>query len=461
MVAACAKPSTFAAAQPLAVAHRWSATGSDERAVWGRCASSAGEPYEVAVDHSLLEYRCSCPSRQSPCKHAVALLLLWARGAVSEGSAPKEVAEWVARRGPRPVTSHDASGPAPLPVDDESAPSGDPGGDHVTDPPPRQRDGTRNERVARMRAGLVDLHRWLGDRMRTGMADPALAHFATWDQVAARLVDAQVGGLANRVRRIAALVGASTDWRERVLAELGLLAILADAGLRLPELDDGLADSVAVALGWQVRHADVLAGVPDSATWQVLGRSDTREDRIEVRRRWLRAADDGRWAMMLSIAAYGQSLDDSLAVGTVVNADLFRYPGRTRLRALVGQRHGATNALGLPAASTLTEASEQIGAFIAAEPWIDRVPICVRVALSGSVGQWYLTDAGGSMPVVASDTSLATLSACLAEGPATVTAEWTPAGLVPLTVHLLDATTGVVRHVDVGRVAEEGFVARR
>ena len=44
----------------------------------------------------------------------------------------------------------------------------------------------------------------------------------------------------------------------------------------------GLADSVAATIGWQVRQADVLAGVPETDQWVVMGRSDTREDRIEV-----------------------------------------------------------------------------------------------------------------------------------------------------------------------------------
>ena len=72
-----------------------------------------------------------------------------------------------------------------------------------------------------MFAGLTELDRWLDDRMRTGLADPALAKYSTWDDLAARLVDAQAGSLANRIRRLAGLVGASTDWQRDVLAELG------------------------------------------------------------------------------------------------------------------------------------------------------------------------------------------------------------------------------------------------
>ena len=143
---------------------------------------------------------------------------------------------------------------------------------------------SRDERVERLRGGLIDLDRWLDDRLRTGLADPALARYATWDDLAARLVDARAGALANRIRRLAGVVGARPDWHEVVLAELGVLHLLAAAGQRVPELPGGLADAVATSCGWQVRQADVLAGVPDTDTWVVAGRSDTREDRIEVRR---------------------------------------------------------------------------------------------------------------------------------------------------------------------------------
>mgnify|MGYP000326096381 CR=1 FL=1 len=45
---------------------------------------------------------------------------------------------------------------------------------------------------------LVELDRWLDDRLRTGLSDPALARYDTWDSLAARLVDARAGALANR-----------------------------------------------------------------------------------------------------------------------------------------------------------------------------------------------------------------------------------------------------------------------
>ena len=251
-------------------------------------------------------------------------------------------------------------------VSDTSRGSGDATGEEPDVPGDTpDRDRGRDERVERMFAGLSELDRWLDDRMRTGLADPALARYGTWDQLAARLVDAQAGSLANRIRRLAGLVGASPDWHSDVLAELGLLHLLSQAGRRLGSLPTPLADAVATTVGWQVRQADVLAGVPDTDEWVVAGRSDTREDRIEVRRIWLRGVDSRRWALVLSFAAYRQSLDTSLRVGTSVHADLHRYPGPA-LRALVGLRHADPVEPARPPAVDVAGACDEIGGLLVA-----------------------------------------------------------------------------------------------
>jgi hypothetical protein len=265
------------------------------------------------------------------------------------------------------------------------------------------------------------------------------------------LIDAQVGGLANRVRRLAGLVGAHPDWHSRVLAELGVLHLLAVSGRHLGTLPPQLADSVAAAIGWQVRQADVFAGVPETDHWAVMGRSDTREDRIEVRRIWLRGQRTGAWAMLLSFAAYQQTLDDSLAVGTQVHADVFRYPGACALRVLVGPRHGEPQPALVVSGASIAEACTQIGRAISAEPWLERYPVCVVAAPTRVDGRWMLTDATGSLPLV-EGVAVSTLLACSAGRPSTITAEWSVAGMIPLTVHAPD------RAVDIGPVADTSFV---
>jgi hypothetical protein len=308
-----------------------------------------------------------------------------------------------------------------------------------------------------MAAGLAELDRWLDDRIRTGLADPAVARYGTWDALAARLVDAQAGSLANRIRRLAGVVGASPHWHSEVLAELGMLHLLATAGRHLGDLPAPLADGVATSVGWQVRQADVLAGVPDTDLWLVAGRSDQREDRIEVRRHWLRGVGSGRWALVLGFAAYQQSLDDSLRVGEVLHADLHRYPGPA-LRALVGRRldepRAATPA-DVPAPS-LAEACGHLGRLLVREPWLDRVPALARAALTRSEGRWVLADHAGSLPIHPDHQQgdgVAALLAVSAGAPVPLAFEWTPHGVIPLSVF---GDAGGVH--DVGPRADPSFV---
>src|SRR3712207_2952649 len=71
---------SLTAARRLAVPLPWSDTGASETLLWGRCQGSGKTPYQVSVDLTGPAFRCSCPSRKFPCKHALALMLLWVDG---------------------------------------------------------------------------------------------------------------------------------------------------------------------------------------------------------------------------------------------------------------------------------------------------------------------------------------------------------------------------------------------
>ena len=453
----------FALGDPVAIATladagHWRSVGCDDAAVWGVCLGAdlraTDRTYEVVVDLSPVDVRrvdarptspsnavrarCTCPSRKHPCKHALALLLRYARGDVPTAVRPAAVDRTLVAMRPAPSAGAGPTGsdrrPAPRPSDAETDRS---------DRPP-------DERTVRAAAGLADLGRWLEDRMRTGLADPVVARYETWDGLAARLVDAGAGALAGRVRRIAGLVGVGPDWHERVLAEIGILHLLVAGGLRLPALPDDLADALAVAIGRQVRRADVLGGVPETDDWFVAGRSDAREDRIVVRRWWLHGRTSGRWAMVLSFAAHGEALDDDFVVGETIRVDVHRYPGRS-MRVLVSPLDDATpvedphtgGSLRVPS-GTVAEACASIGAAVATEPWIERVPATLVAAPAPSPGGWCLTDATGSLPLVGTERSIAILLAASRGRPVSTTIEWTPWGVRPVAVHLAD------RSIDIG-----------
>ena len=68
--------------------------------MWGLCKGSGSKPYQTVVDIKGPAFKCSCPSRKFPCKHALGLLLLWAGDGreVTAGEPPQWAGEWLAGR---------------------------------------------------------------------------------------------------------------------------------------------------------------------------------------------------------------------------------------------------------------------------------------------------------------------------------------------------------------------------
>ena len=197
------------AAQSLASGRSWPLTGAAEPgALWGECRGSAATPYRTVVDLAGPAYQCSCPSRKFPCKHALALLLLWADGSVKTTPATRPT-------GP-PPGRYGGPGRAPCSA-----------GFRV----PRPAGPTRRaeQREARVVTGLGELDRWLCDQVRQGLAASPQAGYGHWDDIAARMVDAQAPGLAERLRALASVPHSGVGWDGRLLEEYALLRLLAVA----------------------------------------------------------------------------------------------------------------------------------------------------------------------------------------------------------------------------------------
>jgi hypothetical protein len=405
--------SSLRAAQHLASGRSWPLTGvAAGSALWGECQGSAATPYRTAVDLSGPAYRCSCPSRKFPCKHALALMLLWSDGAVTPCTDPPEWASaWLATRSAKASDTKDPKPPA--------------------DPAAALR--RAEQREARVATGLTELDRWLCDQVRQGLAVSQRSGYRHWDDIAARMVDAQAPGLAERLRALAAVPYSGPGWDARLLEEYALLRLLATACRDQAALPPPLRDTVRSRVGFTVRQADLLASAtPVRDHWHVLARRDLDRDRIRTRRSWLRGQRTGRTALVLSFAAVGQSLDDSLAVGTVTDADLAFYPGTVPLRALVAARRD-TVSCGPPPGRTVAGLLAGYAAALGQDPWLDTWP-AVLTATPARVPLPCLYDTSGeALPLHPGAGDCWPLFALSGGHPLTVAAEWTPRGLWPLT----------------------------
>ena len=417
MLALAPDASSERAATGLVGPSSWSGRGAAGDLVWGLCAGSGSQPYQVVVDLSGPAYRCSCPSRKFPCKHALALLLAWAGGDVPERAEPADYAQvWKAGRGGRAVRAAE-----PGTAKDGAAAA--------------RRSQRRARRVA---AGLAELQTWLRDQVRAGLPGAAAGGYWHAETIAARMVDAQAPGVAGALRRLSVVPASGEGWPARLLGEYALLHLLARAHDQIDVLPPGLAAVVRSRVGYTTSREDVLAEPPVADRWRVLAVRDLLDAPIPTRRVWLRGRDTRRFGLLLSFAAsgyFGGNPDAALAPGTELHADLHYYPGQPPLRAAVGRRHAASSAAASPdGAGDVSALLGDWAAALEADPWLTEWPTLVVGTPVTAGGRWYLVDvSGAAVPLVAQE-PVWTLLAVSGGHPVTVFGEWSPAGLLPLTV---------------------------
>ncbi|NUW36196.1 SWIM zinc finger family protein [Nonomuraea sp. SMC257] len=396
--------------------------GQEGPVVFGECKGSGATPYQTCVELDGPACQCGCPSRKSPCKHALGLLLLWSAGDVPAAEPPPWVADRLARRDRSAARA--GAGEAARQSRQGATTGGRAGARSAA---------TESARHARVAAGLAELERWLADQIRQGLAT---AGDGAWDDLAKRLVDAQAPGVASTVSRLRE-ARAADDWPERLLEEYALIDLLAVAYRRRAHLPVPLAQTVLSRVGFPVMREEVLAGPAVRDRWDVLGRRDEVQERLTSRRVWLRGRDTGRPALVLSFAPQGQALDPSFVTGATVDADLAFYPGAAPLRALAAGATTLAAPMGEPPGVTPEEAMDEVAAALAADPWTDSWPLVLAGVVPGRTGV-------GGFPLHRSAYDPWRLIAVSGGRPVTVAAEWTPHGLRPLTTWAEDGTVVIL-----------------
>ncbi|MBB1255073.1 SWIM zinc finger family protein [Streptomyces sp. OF3] len=412
------------AGEGLAAADHWSDTGEQGETLWGLCQGGGGRTYRTAVDLAGPAYRCDCPSRKSPCKHALGLLLLSAGSGTPAADArrPEWVVRWAADRRAR-----------------TDAPTARQAGRVPADPEAARRRAER--RAARIAAGAEELEQRLIDLIRVGLAGAERADGAGWEETAARMVDAQAPGLASRVRELAAVPASGPGWPARLLAECALLHLLVRAAARTGSLPDPLAATVRARLGVGTESSMLLADEEAlvGGRFLVLGRREDQEGRLAVRRIWLRRLRCGRPALLLSYGAGGRPPELDLPVGAVMDAELAYHPGGAPLRAALGRRSAAAPGP-VPDGIRPAEALAAYGEAVRHDPWLTSWPVVLAgvVPIPGEGGEgWQLAESDGedALPLHrATGAGRWTLAAVSGGDPVTVFGECGPEGFVPHTV---------------------------
>ena len=381
------------AGRKLATPTPWREVGAAGNLLWGKCQGSGAKPYQVSVDVAGPVYKCSCPSRKFPCKHAVGLLLLWAEGKVDETTGIAGfAAEWAAARAAREARRQ------PIASEEETR-------------TPEQRRAAAEQaaeraaqRERRVDDGLAELDRWLGDQIGQGLAVDSGTLREECARVATRLVDAQAPAVATRLLNLSVQARGDLKSQTRLVDEFGRLRLLIRGWQRRAELPAGMVANIRRHIGFTTRAEDIIAGQPGVADhWLVLGMRDSQEDKVSVRRVWLWGRQTNRPAAVLFFAAGGAALQSNLLPGTEVTATLHFHPGDPRLRAAVGQRSDDVIEIDRWVPSTpldVAGARRQWREVLSADPWLDSWPVCLAGQVVRRAGRRFaISDGADRLPL--------------------------------------------------------------
>ncbi len=384
VVALAPDEASVKAARGLTHPGKWATLGQNDRTLWGECRGSGSQPYQVGVEASEPAFKCTCPSRKFPCKHALGLLLLVAAqpAAVPAGEPPAWLGEWLAKR--EQANLRKVARPTDTELDPEQQAKR-----------AAARDKRSAERQRKVEAGLEELERWLRDLVRQGLAHAQKQPARYWDAMAARLVDAQAPGLARWLREMAGIPASGEGWSERLSARLGLLQLLLEGYRRLDSLPEPLQADIRSAIGWTWQETDLPADAWIHDHWFLLGQRTYEEDRLRVRRSWLWGRNCGRLALVLDFAYQNQSLPVIGAPGTWLEAELGFFPSHYPLRALLRDAVVITDSsIPPPAHADSIALLRAYAEALAQQPWLELWPATLAevVPMRSETETWFVRD---------------------------------------------------------------------
>ena len=164
----------------------------DGTLVWGACAGSGKTPYRVSVDWTDPQApvcRCSCPSRQFPCKHALGLMFEQLSGkAFEEAEIPADLAEKRAKQAARAAKKEAA---AQTPAEKK---------------PARTNTAAQAKRLSRQLEGLDMAERMVEDLLNAGLGSLGGSSAKAYEQLTKELGNHYLTGPQTAFSRIALAV---------------------------------------------------------------------------------------------------------------------------------------------------------------------------------------------------------------------------------------------------------------
>lgn len=399
-------------ARSLVQTGKWPTLGVSDRAMWGECKGSGKKPYQVAIDGNNLAFKCTCPSRKFPCKHALGLMLMYASfegsfNKVADGSEADFVKEWLDKRAERAQKQEQkASESAKKPVDAKAK---------------ARRQASRNAKII---DGLDLLDQWLLDVARTGIAQGVAAENAIYQGARAlvpRLVDAQAPALSRMVDSLladAVLLRNNTQNCTDFFGKLSDIYLISQAYRQYDNLSAEWQAELRRLVGINESRDEICANAGIEDEWLVLDDKVTKEDRITTHAYVAYGLNSQHFVYIFVFVPKNVLVNEVYMVGSLYKGVMHCYPSVSSIKraifvasetdkAKVGLLSDKDNSLTSsqakidpPSFANFQELFQAKSSYFAENPFALSLPVFVanvRFAISGAEGfeQWYVVDVDG------------------------------------------------------------------
>ena len=190
------------------------------------------------------------------------------------------------------------------------------------------------ERINQMREGMAALKTWLDDLLQTGILNFDFSP-ENLQEIASRMVDTKLGGIAKRLRLVADLDRSATSWPRQILSELADIYLFVLYFNRWHELPIKFRQSLARQAGFSIRTDALIQQKGITDNWYVLGQSLTTEEKLQVRKTWITGINSSRFALLLDFSFGKNPFRSQWNIGHGYHGELKYFPGIIPLRAVL------------------------------------------------------------------------------------------------------------------------------
>lgn len=377
--------SSVKSARGLTNVVKWPLLGANKDAIWGHCQGSGSTPYQTAIDLGAMAFKCSCPSRKFPCKHALALMYLASKqtSAFTQGEAPDWVHTWLDKRqqSAQKQQERQERKNTEKPVNE------------------RAQAKRKEQRHTRILDGIDDLQRWLKDIVRAGLIHLPQPLAPVVDTLARRTIDAQAPGLAVALQGIASMSLSREGWERRLLEELTRIYLLTESYKHLERLEPIWQAEVRSLIGLPQSKEEVMQAGAILDDWQILYKVREEQDKLIRTTVWMQGYNTKRMAVYTDYKPSNQfiSSENTLLQGSVYSGEMYFYAGILGMRAFPGELSLKSTVSSPHAHKSLREAEQSYRSAMAQNPFLRSYPLLLEeVYLMREGEEWGLRDTEGT-----------------------------------------------------------------